>query len=198
MERQHVIALATLAMVLSGCSTAAPLTVVRPVAVKAAAAKPVLERQHLPLDTRRVNVQREALTVVAPALAAGQGTLSMSFVWPESSGYKLMATAADIAKITVTLKTRSFLLMKTVATAEVQRSQIVNGRAAVNFTGLAAGDYTLDLSATDAASAVIGSGTTTAKVTDGQTTMVDAQLKLIPAPKPAETGLGVNVSIING
>jgi hypothetical protein len=136
----------------------------------------------------------------------------LRFQAPEPPSH-LQATVADIQTITVTLKTRTFLLLRTVATAEVRRDQILNGRAAVNFTGLAAGSYTLDIAATDAAGANIGSGTTNASVVDGQTTMVDAQLRLVPSatptatPTPAPTptptpapatGLGVNVSIING
>lgn len=210
MDRQHVITLvSTLAVALTaGCSAQAPVTAARlSAAPKAAAARPVAERQHVAAPsavTRKVNEQHAAFTVKVPAAYAGTGAVAMEFVFPKATGYSLKATAADIAKITVTLKTRSFLLMKTVATAEVLRTQIVNGRAAVNFTGLTAGSYTLDIVAADAAGANIGSGTTTANVTDGNTTMVDAQLKLVPSatptptPTPATTGLGVNVSIIDG
>ncbi|MEB3328157.1 MAG: hypothetical protein VKQ33_02865, partial [Candidatus Sericytochromatia bacterium] len=179
--------------------------------LRAAAARPVAERQHVPAPAavagRKVNEQRAAFTVQVPAPQAGQGTLSMEFALPRAQGYSLKATAADIQTITVVLKTRSFLLLRTVATAEVRRDQILNGRAAVNFTGLAAGAYTLDLAATDAGGATIGSGTTNASVVDGQTTTVEATLQLVPSvvptptptptPTPA-TGLGVNVSIING
>lgn len=208
MERQHVITLvAALTVALTaGCSAQAPVNAARlAVAPKAAAARSVADRQHVAAPAslaRKVNEQHAAFTVQVPAAYAGTGSVAMEFVFPKASGYSLKATAADISKITVTLKTRSFLLMKTVATAEVLRSQIVNGRAAVNFTGLSAGSYSLDIVATDAAGANIGSGSSTATVTDGNTTMVDAQLKLIPSitpsPTPSGTGLGVNVSIING
>jgi hypothetical protein len=202
MARQHFISLATVlaAAWVTGCASS-PVTTVAPL-VRSAAAKPALSRQHLPLTpaaaARRVNVQHTALTIQAPQTFAGSGRVAMEFVFPKN-GYSLQAKAADIEKITVTLKTRSFLLLQTVATAEVKRSQIVNGRAAVNFTGLSAGAYTLDIVAHDATNQQIGSGTTTANVLDGQTTTVDAQLKLISTPAtPVGTGLGVNVSIIDG
>ena len=203
MSRQHLISLAAAFTV--ACATGCGYAPVGPAVpmVRSAAAKPVLSRQHLPLVTttaeRKVNEQHTALTIRAPQAHAGTGTVAMEFVFPNTSGYSLQAKAADINKITVTLKTRSFLLMQTVATAEVTRSQIVNGRAAVNFTGLSAGAYTIDILAHDAANKEIGSGTTTANVVDGQTTMVEGQLRLIPEPTtPVGTGLGVNVSIIEG
>jgi hypothetical protein len=202
MSRQHLISLAaafTVACV-TGCGYS-PVGSAGPM-VRPAAAKPVLSRQHVPMVTpaavRKVNEQHTALTIQAPQAHAGNGSVAMEFVFPKT-GYTLQAKAADINKITVTLKTRSFLLLQTVATAEVLRSQIVNGRAAVNFTGLSAGAYTIDILAHDAANNEIGSGSTTANVVDGQTTMVEGQLKLIPDPvTPVGTGLGVNVSIIDG
>ncbi|MEB3222703.1 MAG: hypothetical protein VKS61_11545 [Candidatus Sericytochromatia bacterium] len=224
MERQHVFTLAAALAVafVAGCNTPAPTASLRLApGSKAAAARPVAERQHVPGPTslagRKVNEHRTAFTVQVPAEQAGTGSVALEFVLPRAQGYSLQATAADIQTITVTLKTRTFLLLRTVATAEVRRDQILNGRAAVNFTGLAAGSYTLDIAATDAAGANIGSGTTNASVVDGQTTMVDAQLRLVssatptatptptptpvptPTPTPAPaTGLGVNVSIIDG
>lgn len=202
MARQHFISLvaAFTTVALTGCGQA-PVSSAVPL-VRSAAAKPVMARQHLPLAStraaRKVNEQHAALTIRAPQAFTGTGSVAMEFVFAKA-GYSLQAKAADINKITVALKTRNFLLMQTVATAEVTRAQIVNGRAAVNFTGLSAGSYTIDIQAHDATDAQIGSGSTTANVVDGQTTMVDAQLKLIPTPAtPVGTGLGVNVSIIDG
>jgi hypothetical protein len=126
----------------------------------------------------------------------------MAFVFPQGKGYGLMATAADVAKITVALKTRSFLLTKTVATAEVTQAQMLNGRAAVNFTGLKAGTYTVDIAALAADGAELGATSASADVADGATTTVDAQLRLsggtTAAAAATGTGIGVNLEIVDG
>ena len=195
MERQHVISLVAAIALLTGCSQAAPTMT----GLKAKAPA----RQHVaaPAPAMKVVKQHASLRIEAPAAEpTGTGAITMEFVFPK--GYALQATVADVAKITVVLKTRSFLLSKTVATAEVTKAQMLNGRAAVNFTGLAEGSYWLDIAALDAAGATLGSTTTpSAQVIDGQTTPVDAQIKLTPAAASAPaggTGIGVNLEIVNG
>lgn len=196
MERQHVITLVAALALLTGCGQPGAPT------MAGLKAKPVA-RQHTAAAPAPMKVikQHAALAIEAPAVeATGSGAITMEFVFPKS--YALKATVADVAKITVALKTRSFLLTKTVANAEVTQAQMLNGRAAVNFTGLAAGSYWLDIAALDAAGTVLGSTTTTSTaVVDGQTTPVDAQIKLTPSAASAPaggTGIGVNLEIING
>ena len=200
MERQHVITLAAAIALLTGCSNPGAPTATLKVSPTQAA------RQHVavqaPAPALKVVKQHASLTIQAPAAEAqGTGAITMEFVFP-NRGYALKATAADVAKITVALKTRSFLLTKTVANAEVTQAQMLNGRAAVNFTGLKAGSYWLDIAALDAAGATLGATTTaSAEVIDGQTTPVDAQIKLTAdaASTPAGgTGIGVNLEIVNG
>ncbi len=196
MERQHVISLIAAIAVLTGCTQSGAPTATAPKAAAKPAARPAAAAPAL-----KVIKQHAALQIAAPAEDAGTGAITMEFVLP-NKGYSLKATVADVAKITVALKTRSFLLTKTVATAEVTQAQMLNGRAAVNFTGLKAGTYWLDIAALDAAGASLASTTTAnAEVIDGQTTPVDAQLKLTAttAAAPAGgTGIGVNLEIVDG
>lgn len=194
MERQHVISLIAALALVAGCAQTGAPTAPKTIPVKPAvkAAQPL-----------KVIKQHAALQIAAPE-AAGTGAITMEFVFPKPAGYSLQATVADVAKITVALKTRSFLLAKTVATAEVTQAQMLAGRAAINFTGLKAGTYWLDIAALDAAGATLAATTTDkAEVLDGQTTPVDAQLRLTPATTTASgptggTGIGVDLSIIDG
>ena len=196
MERQHVISLIAALALVAGCAQTGAPTAIAP----KAPAKPVAQAAKAPL---KVIKQHAALQIQAPE-AAGTGAITMEFVFPKAQGYALQATVADVAKITVALKTRSFLLAKTVATAEVTQAQMLNGRAAINFTGLKEGSYWLDIAALDAAGATLAATTTAnAQVLDGQTTPVDAQLRLTPATTTASaptggTGIGVDLEIIDG
>lgn len=196
MERQHVITLVAAICLLAGCAQTGAPTAIAPKAASKAPARPAAAAQPM-----RVNKQHASLRIAAPVEHQGTGAITMEFVLP-NKGYSLKATVADVAKITVALKTRSFLLTKTVATAEVTQAQMLNGRAAVNFTGLKAGTYWLDIAALDAAGTSLASTTTAnAEVIDGQTTPVDAQLKLTAAPAAGPTGgtgIGVNLEIVDG
>jgi hypothetical protein len=163
------------------------------------------QRQHLSKAAKvtpkasHISKQESVINIVAPSEHKGSGAIAMNFKFPEKEGYSVMATANDISKITVTLKTRSFLLTKTVATAEVTKAQIVSNKAAVQFTGLAGGNYTVEIAALNAANTNIGSSTETVAVTEGQTSTVNSRLQLVGGgTTPATTALGVNVDIING
>jgi hypothetical protein len=173
MERQHfkVVVAALAAVVLAGCGA--------PVAPAAAPA-----RQHL--DT--VPAAQQA---VAP-----KGAIYIAFKLPARKAFELLATPDDVAKITVALKTKSFLLTKTVATAEVTRAQMLNNLAAVQFTGLKGAAYTLDIAALDAAGTTIGKTSAAANVVEGTTTTVDAKLQIDRSI--AAASLGVNLEIVNG
>jgi hypothetical protein len=187
--RQHVsYVLATLvATSLLGCGSLAPGVTTPP-------SKPA---------ALQVNHQSVALEITAPASVVATGAIALNFNFPSHKAYALTATPDDIAKITVALKTRSFLLLKTLATAEVTRASIVSNRAAVQFTGLKATSYTLAITAFDASGTTLGSTTATADVSDGQTATVNAKLQVSPLT-PSTTaatggsGLGVNLSITNG
>jgi hypothetical protein len=151
----------------------------------------------------RVNHQSVALEMTAATAVVGSGAIAINFKLPTHKGFTLAATPDDIQKITVALKTRSFLLTKTLATAEVTRASIVSNRAAVQFTGLKAANYTLVITALDATGTSLGTTTTTADVTAGQTATVNAKLQISPlapavAPATGGSGLGVNLSITNG
>lgn len=199
MERQHVITLVAALALVAGCAQTGAPTAIAP----KAAPKPVAKAAAPAAQPLKVIKRHAALQIAAPE-AAGTGAITMEFVFPKAQGYALKATVADVAKITVALKTRSFLLAKTVATAEVTQAQMLNGRAAINFTGLKAGTYWLDIAALDAAGATLAATTTAnAEVIDGQTTPVDAQLRLTPATTTAAapaggTGIGVNLEIVDG
>jgi hypothetical protein len=191
-NRQHVLALgAALAVsLLAGCGTSPMESQII-----------LTQRQHVAKSASAptlVNHQAGVINIVAPADDKGTGAIAMNFKFPAHTGYSVMATAADIDKIQVDLKTRSFLLTKTVATATVTKAQIVNNMAAVQFTGLAGGTYTVDISALDASGANIGSDSESVPVTEGQTATVNSQLKLVSTPSAGATGLGVNISIVNG
>lgn len=181
-----------IAAVMTGCGTA----------VSPAGSEFVLtQRQHLAKTATAqstVSKQDGVINIVAPAEVKGTGAITMAFKFPEQSGYSVMSTANDISKITVTLKTRSFLLTKTVATAEVTKAQIVSNKAAVAFTGLAGGNYTVDIAAIDATGANIGSDSQSVAVTEGQTATVSSKLQLKGSAAPATTGLGVNIDVLNG
>jgi hypothetical protein len=157
----------------------------------------ITQRQHLSKAASAVSKQESVINIVAPAEVRGTGAISMGFKFPEKTGYSVQATANDISKITVTLKTRSFLLSKTVATAEVLKSQIVANKAAVQFTGLAGGNYTVDIAALDASGANIGASSESVAVTEGQTATVNSRLQL-KGGTTATTGLGVNIDVVNG
>ena len=192
-------AAAALAAILTGCGTA-----VSP----AGSDFVVTQRQHLSKAASAkaaVSKQESVINIVAPAAHKGSGAIAMNFKFPEraaatgSKGYSVLATVNDIAKITVTLKTRSFLLTKTIATAEVLKANIVANKAAVAFTGLAAGSYTVELAAFNAANTNIGIGSESVSVVDGQTATVNSRLQLVGGTTtPTTTGLGVNIDIING
>lgn len=171
MERQHtfILTAALLVATLAGC-VSAPLQANAGLQMQAPVKAPL-----------KVNKQEVAITAIAPT-PVGTGAIKMEFVFgkPASTGYSLKATYQDVEKITVALKTRTFLLTRTVATADVTKAQILEGRAAVNFTGLAEGSYTLDITAFDAGGTALGATTATAQVSDGQTTTVDATLQVSP------------------
>lgn len=186
-----------LATVLTGCGKA-----VSPVGSDFV----VTQRQHLSKAATAkaapsVSRQESVINIVAPTAHQGSGAIAMNFKFPTKDGFSVLATANDIAKIVVTLKTRSFLLTKTVATAEVLKSQIVSNKAAVQFTGLAGGNYTVELAAFSATNANIGTATETVAVTEGQTATVNSRLQLVgggTTPTPSTTALGVNVEVVNG
>jgi len=137
----------------------------------------------------------ESLPAVAAAPATG--AIQIAFRLPAPKGFTLQATPDDVAKVTVALKTKSFLfLTTTVANAEVTRAQMLANKAAINFTGLKAGNYTLDIKALDSAGTTIGTSSTGGTVTDGQTTTVNAQLQIDRSIKAAS--LGVDLQIVNG
>lgn len=176
MERQHfkVVFAALATVVLAGCGA--------PVAPAAAPA-----RQHL-----------DTVPAAAPQAqaVASKGAIYIAFKLPARKAFELLATPDDVAKITVKLKTKSFLLTTTVATAEVTRAQMLNNLAAVQFTGLKGAAYTLDIAALDAAGTTIGKSTASANVVEGTTTTVDAKLQIDRSI--AAASLGVNLEIVNG
>lgn len=187
MERQHVLSLIAAALLTAGCAASvAPVAPVAPAAPALAAKAPlkvVKQQATLELD------------------AAGTGAITMEFVLRRPDGYALQATSADVAKITVALKTRSFLLIKTVATAEVTRAQMLAGRAAVNFTGLKAGSYTVDVAAAGDTGTELGSTSVQATVVDGETTTVDARLQVSGGTQTSAAGgsvLGLDLQILDG
>jgi hypothetical protein len=179
---------AVLFAALTGCGKAAPtgsdFVVTQRAATKATA--------------QAATRQESVINIVAPAANRGTGSIAMGFKFPQKDGYSVMATANDIAKLTVTLKTKSFLLSKTVATADVLKSQIVANKAAVNFTGLAGGNYTVEIAALDATGANLGSDSQAVTVTEGQTSTVNSKLQLKSTPVAGVTALGVNVEVVNG
>lgn len=186
---------AAVAAILTGCGTAAS---------PAGSDFIVTQRQHLSKAATAksaVSKQESVINIVAPSAHKGSGAIAMNFKFPEKNGYSVLATVNDISKLTVTLKTRSFLLTKTIATAEVLKSQMVANKAAVAFTGLAGGNYTVEIVALNAANANIGTATESVAVTEGQTATVNSRLQLVgggTTPPTGTTGLGVNVDIVNG
>lgn len=146
----------------------------------------------------KVNRTESVIDIVAPAEHRGTGAIAMNFKLPQEKGYGVLATAADINKITVTLKTRSFLLTQTVATVDITKAQIVANKAAVRFTGLQAKDYTVDIVAYDAANTNIGKTTENVTVAAGQTATLNSKLQLAGGTTPTGTGLDVNLEILNG
>ena len=94
----------------------------------APAATAVLKTAPAPAASQKAPLKVVKQQVSAELEAAGTGAIAMEFVLRRPDGYQLQATAADVATIKVDLKTRSFLLMKTVATTEVTRAQMLAGR----------------------------------------------------------------------
>lgn len=164
----------------------------------APAATAVLKTAPAPIAAQKAPLKVVKQSATMDLEATGTGAITMDFVLRRPDGYQLQATAADVAKIKVDLRTRGFLLMKTVATTEVTRAQMLAGRAAVNFTGLAAGSYTVDVYAYDDASAELGKTSVTAAVVDGQTTTVDAKLQVSGGTQTSSTGLGLDLQILDG
>lgn len=197
LNRQHVLTLGAMVAVvaLAGCGTTAP---------GASGSQFILkERQHTARSAKAapvVNRTERVISITAPAAHKGSGAIAMNFKLPEDKGYSVLATANDISKLTVTLKTKSFLLTKTVATVDITKAQLVNNRAAVKFTGLEAGNYTVDIVAVDAAGANIGAVTESVAVVANQTATLNSRLQLISttAPTPAGTGLDLNLEVVNG
>lgn len=201
LNRQHVISLGALVAVslLAGCGQAAPgaadMILTQKSSVSSAKAAKAKSASAATL-TRSESV----IDIVAPAEHKGTGAIAMNFKFPETAARRVMATAADINKLTVTLKTKSFLLTSTVATVDLVKSQIVNNKAAVNFTGLEGKTYTVEITAFDAANTNIGSTSESVAVTAGQTATVNAKLQLkgSTTPTPSTTALGVNIDVLNG
>lgn len=200
LNRQHIISLGALVAVslLAGCGQAAPGQAGMILSQKSYAASAKAKTEKAASVTRTQSV----INIVAPEEHKGTGAITMNFKFPESSARKVLATAADITKLTVTLKTKSFLLTKTVATVDLVKSQIVNNKAAVNFTGLEGKTYTVDIVAYDATNADIGSVSESIAVTAGQTATMNAKLQLKSStgttPTPGTTALGVNIDVLNG
>lgn len=107
-------------------------------------------------------------------VAVGTGSIAMNFKLP----YRLAATSADIGLIEVALRQRVFLLWRTLGTARVTREQMLAGKAAVQFTGLAAGSYELKIDALSDKMVKLAATTAPATVKDGETTTVAANLKM--------------------
>lgn len=199
LNRQHVISLGALLAVslLAGCGQVAPGAAQMSIKEKSSVASAASAKS---AKSAAVTRTESVIDIVAPAEHKGTGAIAMNFKFPEAAARKVMATANDITKITVTLKTKSFLLTKTVATVDVVKANLVNNRAAVNFTGLEGKTYTVDLVAYDATNADIGSTSASVTVVAGQTASVDAklQLKTTTPTTPAATALGVNIEVLNG
>lgn len=193
-QRQHLLVVLA-ATLLAGCGSAPGSEFI------------ISQAQRQPI-TRAASVkapavihQQSALTITAPEAVKGTGAIAMKFNLPQRKGYGVLATVNDINTITVALEQSSFLTTKTLATGTVQKSQIVNNQAAVQFTGLAAGSYIVKIDALDVGGNNIGTDSENVAVTAGQTATCNANLQLVNSSTgtaPSTTSLGVNVNILNG
>jgi streptogramin lyase len=89
---------------------------------------------------------------------------------------ELLATVADIAYVTVVVQPQG----KPEQTQTLQKAQLVNGQGSVTFPNLPAVPTTVRISAFDATTALIGSGSQTVNVAAGQPTVVAFQVPLDP------------------
>lgn len=175
------------ATALTGCGSVSPAGTLK------LAAAPTVHRVSQKLEL--VAAPTVVLGDASQLVSAGTGAITMRFR-TGAQAYGVLATAADIEKIVVTLKQDGFLLDKTVAVAEVPRANIASNRAIVNFNNCAPDDYRLGIVAYDAAGAKIGETSEDVTVVAGEVANVNARLQLVAGP--AASGIGLNVDIVNG
>ncbi len=111
---------------------------------------------------------------------AGQLIVNFGHLLPPAAQRRLLATIADVDRITITLSGNGVSHTET-----IPKAAIVNGMTSFTFTGLPAGTLTVTIKALDAAGAVIGRDIQQATVTAGQTTTVTSTVPLTPTvPTP--------------
>lgn len=95
--------------------------------------------------------------------------------------YRVLATAADVDHLTITLSMPGQPNLVQVVTA----TQITNGQSSVTFAGLPTGTVTIAVVAYDVYGNAIGSATQAASITNGQNSSVNMNVPIDPSASPA-------------
>lgn len=131
----------------------------------------------------------EAPGVVTPAgssaIAARSGALTVSIQGALAGLRKraVLATVADVERVTVSVQVGGDTVSRT-----VERAALAAGQTSVTFTGLPVGTATVTVTAYDVADQVLGATSQTVSITAGQATTADIALQLAPVTAPAGGG----------
>lgn len=122
-----------------------------------------------------------------PVVPGHTGVLTVRFdqLLPPKAERRLLATLADVAKVTIRLQGAGVDHTETIL-----RAAIVDGATSFTFTGLPPGALTVTIKALDAADAAIGLDVRQATVTAGQTTVVASTVLLTPTAPPPQVIVG--------
>lgn len=186
-----VLSLLTLSMLLASCG-----------AGPAASGKLVIKSLNS-AKIERASAEPEMVTVLPIEEALGDGAITLDFRLPDVRGYHVAASSRDIAKLTLTLKSRSFLFARPVATAELTRAQISAGQSTLRFDKLKPTVYAIEVLALDAAGTVIGRAGGNALVQSGRTTnfatklVIGSAASATPAPGTVGGDLNIRVDVVD-
>lgn len=123
----------------------------------------------------------------APSTQGGTVTVDLTSVMRAmqvAGHYRVLATAADIDHLVVTLSMPGQPNLVQVVTA----SQITGGQSTVTFSGLPTGTATITIVAYDASGYSIGSTTQTTPVTNGVSSTTAVNVPIDPSASPTSTG----------
>jgi sugar lactone lactonase YvrE len=131
----------------------------------------------------------EASGVVTPAggsASAGRsGALTVSIQGALAGLRKrsVLATVADVERVTVSVQVGGDTVSRT-----VERAALAAGQTSVTFTGLPVGTATVTVTAYDVADQVLGATTQSVSIVAGQGTTADIALQLAPVTAPTGGG----------
>jgi hypothetical protein len=130
---------------------------------------------------------RTATTAVQPlpraqgTLKVGTASISVSLKLPDRA---LLAVVEDVARVTLTLREEG---SGAVGSQELTRAQLAAKSASVRFGELAAGRFTLDVTAWDDQGANIGSASSQVQVAEGASATLSVRLQLVAGARNVAT-----------